>query len=248
MQERLRPLFCPMELNIKSDILPFDDRKPAVRVPSAFFVDPRLAMAEIVVQRDHYDVALRTTNSHLPKMPGRLDADHGWLTPVKARSDVVAIDSLIERGVVSKDFAMAVLAVDFTNPVFSKTRCGLLQLVPDKAGSDFLVRFQSALRNAGTPRATALHENLTDPARNAAFFEGQARAFLAACQRRTTEAAAVTEWYQLLAQRRAEVAASEISQNPSGRILEDPGRIVFPSTRPAAVPRRLALTPACRVE
>ena len=103
MQERLRPLFCPMELNIESDIIPFDDRKPALRVPSAFFVDPRLATAEIVVQRDHYDVALRTTNSHLPKIPGRLDADHGWLTPVKARSDVVAIDSLIERGVVQKD-------------------------------------------------------------------------------------------------------------------------------------------------
>ena len=137
-----------MEVNIELDPEPIDDRKPALRIPSAFFADPRLATADISIERQHYDAALRATGSRLPETPGRVDADHGWLTPVKAQSDIVAGESLIEQGIVGKDFAVAVLAVDFTNPVFSKTRCGLLKLVPDQGGSDFVARFQGALRGA----------------------------------------------------------------------------------------------------
>src|SRR5215471_4493323 len=86
MQEQLRPLFCPMEVNIESDSAPFDDHNAALRIPSAFFVDPRLATDEISVQRQDYDAALNKLRSSLPKTPGRIDADHGWLTPVKAQS------------------------------------------------------------------------------------------------------------------------------------------------------------------
>src|SRR5215475_14588892 len=82
--------------------------------------------------------ALESMRSELPGNK-RADADHAWLTPVKAHSDMVAVDALIEQGVVDKDFVTAVLAVDFTNPVFSKIRCGLLKLVPDRGGSDFVV-------------------------------------------------------------------------------------------------------------
>ena len=77
MQERLRPLFCPMELNIESDSQPFDDRKPTLQIPSAFFVDPRLGMATISAKREHYDAALQKVSSHLPENAGRTDADHG---------------------------------------------------------------------------------------------------------------------------------------------------------------------------
>jgi hypothetical protein len=252
MQERLRPLFCPMEVNIESGSEPSDDHKSTVRIPSAFFVDPRLAAAEISVRRQDYDVALQKLHSRLPKMPdGRVDADHGWLTPVKAHSDIVAVDSLIEQGVVSKEFAIAVLAVDFTNPVFSKIRCGLLKLVPDEGGSDFVARFQGALRGASAPGAAELLNNLSDPARNAAAHEKQANAFLAMCQQRAADAGAVLDWYRLLAQRRIEVSASEISQNPNGHILEDEprdaGRIVFPSSQPRPVVGDLQLTLACQL-
>jgi hypothetical protein len=69
---------------------------------------------------------------------------------VKAHSDMVAIDALIEQGVVNNEFAAAVLAVDFTNPVFSKIRCGLLKLVPDGIGSDF-----NTLSGCSPPRKRA---------------------------------------------------------------------------------------------
>jgi hypothetical protein len=144
MQEQLRPLFCPVELNLESDSEPFDDRKAQLRIPSAFFSDPRLATAVITIQRQHYDAALQKLHSRLPETPGRTDAGHGWLSPVKAQSDMTAIDALIEQGIVDKEFAADVLAVDFTNPIFSKTRCGLLKLVPDKSGSDFVVRFEAS--------------------------------------------------------------------------------------------------------
>jgi len=163
------------------------------------------------------------------------------------------VDSLIEQGIVSKEFVIAVLAVDFTNPVFSETRCGLLKLVPDKGGSDFVARFQDALRGAKAPGAKDLLENLSDPALNGAFQKKQVLAFLATCQQRAADPDAVLKWYSLLAQRRVEVSGSEISQHPEGHILEDAepadeGRIVFPATKPKAIAGRLTLTPACQVQ
>jgi hypothetical protein len=247
MQERLRPLFCPVELNIESDSDPLDEHKPALRIPSAFFVDERLATADISIPRRHYDTALMSLRSRLPDTPGRADADHGWLTPVKAQSDIVATNALIEQGTIDKEFAADVLAVDFTNPVFSTSRCGLLKLAPNEAGSSFVSRFQDALRSASVPGAAELLGNLTDPERNAAFHQTRALALLASCQQRAADSAAVLGWFNLLGQRRAEVGASEISQNRLGHILENPGRVVFPSIQPAAVAGRLTLTPECQV-
>ena len=40
MQERLRPLFCSVEVNIESDSVPLDDRKPALAIPSGFLSTP----------------------------------------------------------------------------------------------------------------------------------------------------------------------------------------------------------------
>jgi hypothetical protein len=248
MQEQLRPLFCPMEVNIESDSAPFDDRKPMLQIPSAFFVDSRLATASISAKREHYETALQKMRSSLPETPGRTDADHGWLAPVKAQSDVAMVDALIEQGIVDSEFATAVLAVDLTNPVFSKTRCGLLRLVPDRAGSDFVARFRVALRGASEPGAAELLDNLSNPARNAAFHRQQAQSFLTSCQQHSSDPEGILNWLRLLAQRRVEVSASEISQNHNGRILEDPERVVFPSTQPQAVAGRLRLTPTCQVQ
>jgi hypothetical protein len=248
MQERLRPLFCPVEVNIESDTHPFDVRQPAVRIPSGFFVDGRLATASVSIQRQSYDAALEKLGSSLPETSGRIDADHAWLTPVKALSDVVAVDALVEQGVIDKEFAADVLAVDFTNPVFGVSRCGLLKVVPDEAGPDFVERFRERLRTTKVPGAAELLGNLTDPQRNAAAHQKQAAAFAAECQKRASDPAAVLEWLRLLAQRRAEVSASEISTSEQGHILEDPERIVFPTTAAPGAAGRLTLTPTCQVQ
>jgi hypothetical protein len=228
MQERLRPLFCPVELNIESDSEPFDDRKPTLHIPSGFFSDPRLGTADISVQRQHYDDAIQKLGSRLPQTPGRDDADHGWLTPVKAQSDIVEVDALIEQGVVDKEFAADVLAVDSTNPVFSKSRCGLLKLVPANGGPDFVARFQSALRGTSADGAAELLGNLTNPERTAAFHQKQSLAFLANCKQRATDPAAVLEWTRILAQHRAEVSIENIPKSRDTRGGPDRLRFVPP--------------------
>ncbi|MEO7272821.1 MAG: hypothetical protein ABIX28_13785 [Vicinamibacterales bacterium] len=247
LQEQLRPLFCAVELNIESDAAPFDDRAPTVRIPSGFFVDARLATAEVTVARQHYDAALTSLSSRLPDTPGRQDADHAWLTPVKATSDIIAVQALIDRKIVDEEFVLDVLSVDATNPVFSAARCRLLQLVPEASGASWVPRFIDALRGGSGPGTAELLSNLTDPAKTAAFHRGQAAAFTAACATRAGDPAATAGWFALLAQRRVEVGASEISSNSRGHILEDPGRVVFPATRPAAQAGRLSLTTACEV-
>jgi hypothetical protein len=157
MQEQLRPLFCPMELNIESDSEAFDDRKSTLRIPSAFFVDPRLGTAEISVRRQDYDAALRKLHSRLPETPeGRTDADHGWLTPVKAHSDLVAVESLIEQGVVSKEFAVAVLARRIREGIFWRIRSGSSSRPHNRRPSD-IWRSRWNVRSSSGHAAPCLH-------------------------------------------------------------------------------------------
>jgi hypothetical protein len=242
MQEQLRPLFCAVELNIESDRDPFDQRKPAVQIPPGFFVDPRLGAPSISIPRENYEQALKRLRSQMPEKPVPTDADHAWLTPVKADSDMVMISALVDMGVVDNEFVADVLAVDFTDPLFSASRCRLLKLVP-AGGPDFLTRFQTNLKASPEPAAKQLLDNLTDPKRDAKFHRQQAADYLDACQKRATKPDAAIEWYGLLVQRRAEVDREELSQHPRGHILESPDRVVFPSASAPGGP--LGLTPTC---
>jgi len=244
MQEQLRPLFCAVELNIESDRDPFDARKAAVQIPAGFFADTRLGARSIAIPRENYEQALQKLHSRMPDPPGGTDADHAWLAPVKANSDMVKTEALVEMGVVDNEFVADVLAVDFTNPLFSASRCALLKLVPAEGGPDFVARFQAAIKTSSEPAAKLLLENLTDPKRDANFHRQQVAAYLDACQQRASKPEAAIEWYGLLAQRRAEIDRAEVSKHTKGKILEA-GRVVFPSaSAPGGI---LGLTPACEV-
>jgi len=243
MQEQLRPLFCPVELNIESDPDPFDDKKALVQIPAGFFADPRLGAASVSIARADYEQALTKFRSRMAGPSKRTDADHPWLTPVKASSDIRFAEALVDMGVVDNEFVADVLAVDFTNPVFSPSRCGLLKQVPAAGGPDFLVRFQAALKSSSDPAAKTLLSNLTDPKRDAAFHRQQVTQYLDACQKRAATRQAALDWFSVLAQRRAEVDRLEFSQHTRGHILESPDRVVFPSATPPGT--RADLTPAC---
>jgi hypothetical protein len=242
LQEQLRPLFCAVELNIESDRDPSDQRKPAVQIPAGFFVDPRLGASSIAIPRANYEQALKRLRSHVPEKPVPTDADHAWLTPVKANSDMVMVVALVQMGVVDDEFVADVLAVDFTDPLFSASRCRLLKLVP-AGGPDFLARFEANLKVSAEPAAKQLLDNLTDPKRDAKFHRQQVADYLDACQKRAAKPEAAIEWFSVLAQRRAKVDREELSQHPQGRILESPGRVVFPSA--SAPGGRVGLTLTC---
>lgn len=250
LQEQLRPLFCPIELNLESDPTPLDDKALQLAIPSAFFVDPMLARSSVSIKLDHYNAALVALNTVFPEIvPGRRDADHGWLTPVKAFSDTMAIESLIKQGLIDQEFVRDVLAVDLTNPFFSKARCSLLRLLPTNADSKWKETFRVALKTAanGNPAAQELLDNLTDPARNGQFHGAQATQFLNQCQNSLQSKDALVKLFQLLAQRRAEAFASEISKNPMGQILEPGFRVIFPQTTPQIRPGSFRLTKDCQL-
>jgi hypothetical protein len=249
MQEQLRPLFCAVEVNIESDKDPADARKPTVQIPAGFFADPRLGAASVAIPRESYDQALAQHHSQMPEPPdgpGGTDADHGWLTPVKANSDIIQTDALVEMGVIDNKFVADVLAVDFTNPLISAPRCGLLRLVPADGGPDFLARFEAALKGSAQPAAKQLLDNLTDPKRDANFYRQQVAAYLDACQKRASNPEAANEWFGLLVQRRAEVDRAELSKHPNDQKILEVGRVVFPSA--SAPGGSVSLTPACEVQ
>jgi hypothetical protein len=231
LQEQLRPLFCEVELNLESDPAPLDDKREQINIPSAFFVNPLLARGSVSVRRAHYDAALAEAKSSFPET-SRADADHGWLTPVKAFSDALAIDSLVKQGLIDPEFVSDVLAIDLTTPLFSTRRCKLLRLLPDSAAGDWQTTFRDSLKTAaiGDTAAQELLINLTDPRRDAKFHQMRAARLLDQCQNRAQSKEAVVEFYHLLAQRRQEVRDSEISKNPQGQILEPKFRVIFPTT------------------
>lgn len=241
LQEQLRPLFCPVELNLASASTPLDQNGPQIKIPSAFFVQPMLAQGSVTIVRAHYDAALAATRAKFPET-SRADADHAWLTPVRAFSDSLAIASLVKQGLVDQEFVCDVLAIDLTNPLFSTARCSLLRMLPNNAAGDWQAAFKASLKASKNPAAQELLSNLTDPSRNAKFHQDRAARFLNQCQNRLQTKDAVIEMYRLLAQRRAEVRASEISKNPRGQILEPGFRVIFPVVTPAATPGRLRLT------
>lgn len=235
LQEILRPLFAPQEMNFASDIAPNDFNLPKVTIPSEFFLDPRFGVdVSLQIPRREYMSILEKTDTRFPKT-NRRDADHAWLTPVKATSDILAIDALVEQGVLTEAFVMAVLAVDFTNPVFSKARAALLQLLPEKFETGWQDAFQRNLSLSELPAAAELLENLRHSERGVGYFRAKARKFVNACHDRVRKQGA-KDLYLLLLQRRLEVKDSEISKNLRGEILEPDFRVIFPvsSQAPAA--------------
>jgi hypothetical protein len=248
LQEQLRPLFCPVELNLESDLTPLDDKAPQLRVPAAFLVDPRLAQGSVTIDRAQYDAALVTLNAAFPEGPQRRDADHGWLTPVKAFSDTLAVESLIKQGLIDQEFVSDALAVDLTNPLFSRSRCGLLRLLPNKAEPTWKETFKASLKSAkANLAAKELLNNLTDPTRNAQFHQARSARLLTQCQNQLQAKDSVVKLYRLLAQRRSEAFASEISKNPLGQILEPEFRVIFTQTRPQIRAGTFRLTDDCQV-
>jgi hypothetical protein len=251
LQERLRPLFCPVELNIESDSQA-NQLKKAIVIPSGFFVDTRLATQSIVISREHYEAALTTIGSTFRPEYDANDADHPWLTPVKAHSDVVAIKSLLVEGLpdIDEELVADVLAIDMTRPVYSPQRCELLQAVPERFTPAWKMAFIQNLKKRTPETAVAeLVKNLETPA-NASVHQESAQKLLHHCALKLQQSEHVVNMVRLLAQRRIEVRPAEERNNPVGQVMEQPTgsqgfRLVFPEVPISLLPGKLHLDPEC---
>lgn len=250
LQEQLRPLFCPVELNFKSDDISNDEKNLEISIPLEFFIDSRLVFPNIntgiIISRIYYDSALNTLGSHFPETKF-IDADHAWLTPVKAKSDKLAIDTLIRHGIIDKKFLADVLAIDMTNPVFSTDRCSLLKYIPNNMTPNWREIFINNLSKSSNPAAKELVGNLTDPNRTMEYYQNKSQKFLNQCRIKLKNNANIEMMLRLLMQRRAEIRASEISANPRGQILEPGFRVIFPESTYTPIPWLLKLTSECDV-
>lgn len=250
LQEQFRPLFCPVELNFASDKISNDEKRNEIIIPIEFFVDSRLFPADarkgITISRRDYEATLDAFGSHFPETNLK-DSDHAWLTPVKAKSDKMAIDNLIQRRIIDKEFMAAVLEVDMTNPIFSQARCRLLRFLPNTKTSDWQTVFIKNLSQSQDIAAKQLVKNLTDTNRTITFYQQKAERFLKACRIKLKSSQNVEKMVRLLAQRRAEIRASEISANPRGQILEPGFRVIFPENKITSLPGKLTLTSECDV-
>lgn len=250
LQEKLRPLFCPVEINFMSDMTPNEERDYDIKIPVEFLINKKLTdnqIANIFIIRHTYENTLISTGSHFPgtSLP---DADHAWLAPVKAASDQLAIDHLINIGLIDEKFAYDVLSIDMTNPVFSDARCGLLKYIPNSWSSDWKNKFIQQLKSSNNIAALELLGQLTNVSHTPGYHQQNGVNFLKNCVEQLKSEENVKKLFLLLAQRRAEIKASEISKNRRGQILEPGFRVIFPEIDLKPVPGKLMLTDTCEVK
>ncbi len=129
-QEVLRPLFCTIDLNLQSG---------QGSANADFFLDPIWSQFS-GVQLTDYDAAIASnkqvllsssTGKPLAKAGASLtDTFFKFTYPERSKQDVDYVQALIDKKVIDADFAKDVAFVDFTRPIFSKTRCDLLANAP----------------------------------------------------------------------------------------------------------------------
>ena len=124
----LKPLFCTIEPNLDnaSDF----DSSPVSSLPADFFLDPQLkGFGSIGMKDDIYTAARTAAGSNVPSL-NKPDTIFKFPFIERSKSDNMYVDELKSRMIVDDDFVKDVLMVDFTRPIFSDARCGLLKFAP----------------------------------------------------------------------------------------------------------------------
>jgi len=195
----LRSLFLTTEYNITSagqlsgvhPLAKVGGSAEAIAVPDAFFLNANLLAGGgltqyeglgvpearqfsgvLQLQPKEYQAVVTRFSTSIGGLSG--DANFAWFVPEPSHVDNQFVDLLIRRGVVTRDFAAAVLAVDLENPVFSKVRGSLLALIPpsfrfkplnpgdvpaahpDQVTRDVIAKLESLKPSAGSPEAEFL--------------------------------------------------------------------------------------------
>ncbi|WP_241480378.1 hypothetical protein [Legionella norrlandica] len=232
LQEQLRPLFCTTEINLESSS---DSGEMNVSIPSSFWLNPLLGNIDLTVSDEEYNQLLEEFNMHFPETSLR-DADHAWLTPVKGKADLDAIRQLIQHHIISKQFAQAVLMIDFINPVFSTERCELLTLIPKTAEANdkgwvkqFIVNLRQNEESARGARQLA--DFLSEKPLDSKKLREQIKIYQYFLRQSISTKLGLKKYFLRLIELRKSVLSSEISQNPLGQILEPGFRVIFPEHR-----------------
>lgn len=243
LQEQLRPIFCEQEVNLDSDSEPLEGPALTIKAPVGAFIDQRLSpdVPSVTINKSLYVAALTLFQSQFfdyqsgnfpnsVQPVNQIDADHAFEVPVKSHSDMLLARKMVSDGLIDEKFLFDVISVDMTNPMFSRARCGMLQLVPSSAPTpNWKAQFQQNLANSPLPAAKELLANMKDASRTPAYYQAQAKKLVTMIQSNATNQQNVNGYVRLLTQRRIAVYQDQISQHPQGQIFEPGFRLIFPT-------------------
>lgn len=201
-KELLRPLFCSVDVNLQTALV--TEVQQLTDIPADFFLDSFFTgsgfeggVPGVPIKAADYVSLMKENNQRIqgltkgkPAIPVR-DSRFPFIFPERGFADTHFVEALIDAKIIDRDFAADVLAVDFTRPVFSPTRCALLAHMPDLEGPDLNPqKIRGALNAALDGKGEAaerLRESLQRP-KNVAAHEKAANDFLAACRARPKKA------------------------------------------------------------
>jgi len=189
LKRLLRPLFCDEEINLstaaQSPSPPTAKTGEAGKfeLPVGGFLAARRMVGPETIKIDltDYHQVLSSANQRIDTFCDKTlltDADEpiidtifDFAYPHRSSIDNLAVDALVEAGVIDEAFVRAVFAVDLTRPVFSEARCGLLEYVPDVAADErtptkIRAAVLRALSDVDTAAAKELRDNLSAEARD----------------------------------------------------------------------------------
>jgi hypothetical protein len=228
LKEKLRPLFCTTEINLKSDTQNFASPSSVITISSDAFVDALLTKSAVLsMRKSSYVSALSSLGSKFPES-NQLDADHPFLVPVRSEVNQLQVKQLIDSRIIDEEFSLDVLSVDFKNPLFSKKRCDLLKLIPE--GGNWKESFKKKLLQSRQPEALELASKLELV--DGELHRAKALNYLQQKENSWSAQPAVIQEVKNLNALRLSVFKDEISQNPKGQILEPGFRVIFPVLRP----------------
>jgi len=226
IQAQLRPLFCDLEINIQSDVLPMD-KTTQIQVPIASLGGPFTGRAPIVISKGSYQALVRKYGLQFPETKYH-DADHAWLTPVKGHSDLLAIASLKAIGLVDDKTILDIHFAAQIGTLMNKERCQLLKLVPNT--QSWLPGFVQNLKAQSSILAKSLLQRMTNSMLTPSVYQKSIDDWYIQTSQKLSAGDLEPAFKQLLLNRRS-VFESDISKNPMGQILEPGFRVIFPVKR-----------------
>jgi hypothetical protein len=225
--EVLRPLFCTMDINLQSaggTSVPTSIRNEALLDPAwQSFDSPPINPADYTALVAQFKQRVAGNGgAPLKDKTGKAvdDTFFKFTFPERSAIDVTYVQQLVAAKIVDDDFVKDVLDIDFTRPIFSKTRCDLLKFAPtltaDKMTPDAIRDgFKKALAADTSAAGKKLAANLAAVG-DAAAHKAEVDKYLTACKARDKKAFLTDVFTFVAHQRRA--ARANVANSRQGII------------------------------
>jgi hypothetical protein len=209
--ELLRPLFCTLDVNLDSFSDPSD---PNANASTTLIVDALLDVRPVAFDFGVYKALKKEVAQRVIGFPATVDdVAEAFTYPKRGNLDESYTNALLRAKLVDEELVSDVLDVDFTRPIFSGARCGILESLagkttdldaqlaawanePDATKKAALTAavaaaipqtLTSALQGSTKTGDVKLVANLTDPKATAEAHKDEAENFIDACNARLSD-------------------------------------------------------------